>query len=962
MMLGKDELIQIINQLITPPAEAWKNDPFEVLVKQCPKELFEKYLDSPIEDAIPSTSEDVRTVNTDARIRFSQILGGLYLELAACLDSMRVPDTDEYKLISLQDVAIIKKSFEFFLLTGILPFLEPGVGLPASSRSTFIKSWKLYDGNKEACIERLDFAAEVIVTLLKSNDAILVQFLPKFIYDMLAVRYQLLDLNVEKYEPQMEDILSKCPTDLIFGALMFLTQDRKPSVTPRWLKVACGTQMTLILVGEDGLSHLMQYYSERAGDTWTDNLPMTKQVAWHLATVPKMFKHPFKYHEIISNQFFSLFHKGKTPDRNLLNVFVSYVDQLRVRFSLNADLTVYDKILNFWEILDKNIREKTTVSRKIETFHPNHIKNLQLLTELQSSMQPKRIRALVNVFLACAESVPYVKDILKFVMDNVGSLGVTIYQFVMVPFRTIELRKKVSSMIQEIGPNANGEDSTSDELWLTGFENPDDGVSARLETAFYVVDNILCSAQIRTMLEMMNSALDDFLKVSEKEREDDSARFVQLEGAKFLSSFHAHLLIGCCYERLCTISNDSGFSSEECHSLFRLSENILNNATSKYMRLVNRKRNVDVFQLSDNEKKELQCTQETVKMALPLISTLLYITQLQHRLQDLQAKSIEAMANFIKVSDAFPSDDIAFNAALEDAKGQLRRYKIDVNQVSPPIIPQRTEQRRRYAQIDICSEWIDELHEDEPAVKGGALMQISKAFRNKTWQCQKLLDYGAFETVKEMLADEDSYVYLSAINCLCEMSIYDYTIFDSVIDYYEELSEREPKDEQLTIRIGRLAEAVGKLMITRGEYSLSYFDRLATVFMKGINEQDEILRASCCGAFGNLIKATKGRGVEKWMDRLLRTLRNIIRVDRKPLVRRAAVDLIRYSLKGAGSDMFTILREHLLDLHREVRTLHNTDRDDTVRLHAQLCLDEINAALNENQDDTERGYHRRIRF
>ncbi|EGT33757.1 CBN-EKL-6 protein [Caenorhabditis brenneri] len=961
-MLSKDELIQIINQLITPPAETWQNDPFEVLVKQCPKEIFDKYIDSPIEDAVPSTSEDVRTVNADARIRFSQIIGGLYLELAARLDSMRAPDTDEYKLVSLQDVSIIKKSFEFFLLTGILPFLEPGVGLPASSRSTFIKSWKLYDGNKEACIERLDFASEVIVNLLKSNDAILVQFLPKFIYDMLAVRYQLLELRVEKYEPQMEEIFSKCPTDMLFGALMFLTQDRKPSVTPRWLKIACGTKMTSILVGEDGLSHLMKYYLERAGDTWTENLPMTRQVAWHLATVPKMFQHPLKYHEIISNQFFSLFYKEKVPDRNLLNVFVSYVDQLRVRFSLNADLTVYDKILNFWEILDKDIKDRTNVSQKVEIFHPNHIKNLQLLTELQSSMQSKRIRALVNVFLACAESVPYAKDILKFVMDNVGSLGVTIYQFVMVPFRTIELKKKTTSMIQEIGQNANGNESTLDELWLNGFENQDEGVSARLETAFYVVDNVLCSAQIRTMLEMMSAALDDFLKVSEKEREDDSARFVQLEGAKFLSSFHAHLLIGCCFERLCTISGDSGFSSEECHTLLRLSENILNNATSKYMRLINRKRNLDVFKLSETEQKELQCTQQTVRMTIPLISTLIFITQGQHRLQDLQLKAIEAMANFIKVSEAFPTDDLAFNAVLEETRVMLKNYKIDVNQLSPPIIPQRTEQRRRYTQMDICTEWIDELHEDEPAVKGGALMQISKAFRNKTWHCQKLLDYGAFETVKEMLAEEDSYVYLSAINCLCEMSTYNYEISDSVIEYYEELSEREPKDEQLTIRIGRLAEAIGKLMLARGEYSISYFDRLATVFMKGINEQDEILRASCCGAFGNLIQATKGRGVQKWMDRLLRALLNVIRADRKPLVRRAAVDLIRYSLRGAGRDMFTILREHLLDLYREVRTLHTTDRDDTVRLHAQLCLEEINAALNENQEDTERGYHRRIRF
>lgn len=135
--------------------------------------IIEKYGDSQPEDIIPSTSDDVRTVNADARIQFSQIIGGLYLDvsdalktekfekcefqLATLLKSNRTTCTDEYQLLSLQDVASIKNSFEFFILTGVLPFLEPGVGLPASARSSFIKSWKLYDGNKETCAEKVSF-------------------------------------------------------------------------------------------------------------------------------------------------------------------------------------------------------------------------------------------------------------------------------------------------------------------------------------------------------------------------------------------------------------------------------------------------------------------------------------------------------------------------------------------------------------------------------------------------------------------------------------------------------------------------------------------------------------------------------------------------------------------------------------------------------------------------------------
>lgn len=962
-MVVKDELVQVINQLITPPAETWKNDPFEVLVKQCPKVLIDKYVISHTDESVPSTSDDSKTVNFDARIQYSQLLGGVYLELASVLHSMRATTTDEYQLMSLQDVSVIKKSFEFFLLSGIAPFLEPGVGLPPSSRSTFIKSWKVYDGKTESCIERLEFAAKIIVALLESNQAITVQFLPKFIYDILAVRYQLLELKFDKYEAQLDEILSKCPIDLLFAGLMFLTQDRKTTKTPMWLKVACGKQMTKILVGKDGLSHLLHYYRERAGDSWTDNLPLTKQVAWHLATVPKMFRHPLKYHEIISNQFFELIGNQKETDKTAMTVFINYVDELRVRFSLNADLTIFDPILNFWEILEKKVHNKTmTHSEKIEGFSPKYVRNLQLLSELQSAYDVKRIRAVATCFFACIESIPYIKDVLKAALDGVASLGYTLYHYVLTPSLAITIEKQIKTnpKIQEIG-ESNGGDAPDEELWVHGFENPDEGIARRLDTAFYVVDNVMASHSVRTLMEIMNAALEDFLKVNEKEREEDMARFVDLEGAKHYSSAHSHLIVGCCYERLTSISDDAGFSIEECIQVMRITESILNVATGKFLRVAARKRKVDVFQMTAEEKKEFDHTRSTARMCLPVISTIFYLTQGTTRLQDIHFKSMEAMANFTKASDLLPSDDPTFNAAVDEAKVLLRKLKIDVNQVNAPVIPQRAE-RRRYSQHDICNEWIEELHEDEPAIKGGALMQIAKQFRQRSWHCQKLLDYGAYESVKDMVTDDDSYVYLSAINCLCEMALFDRHLFEGVIEYYEEMCSIPQKDVKTIIVVGRIAEAVGKLVIARGESSINYFDRLATLFMNGINEQDEVLRASSCGAFGNLLMATNGRGIDKWLDQLLQSLTNVIRLDRSNLVRRAATDLIRHALRSAGRDMFVLLRERLLDIHREVRLLWRTDRDDTVRLHAQLCVAEIDSALNQNQEDTDRGYQRRIRF
>lgn len=962
-MAIKDEIIELITKLVTPPAERWENDPFEVLLKQCPKHVFEKYVDPIIEDAIPSTSDDVRTVNADARVQFSQILGGLYLELAGVLETQRSTTNDEFQLVSVQDINAVKSSFQFFLLTGVIPFLEPGVCLPASSRSSFIKSWKLYNGDKEKCAERLSFAAKVFVTLLKSNDHIASLFLPKFIDDIIGIHYQLNELKANKYESELEEIISKCRPDVLFGSLMHLSRGGKSQIPPMWLKGACGKVLSTILVGEGGLALMLQYYHERAGDNWTDHLPMTKSVAWCLAAVPKIFSHPLRYHENISKQFFEIFWSQKTPEKNTLNLFKSYVDEVHVRFSHNANVTVFDKILNFWEVLDKRVRNGTQMhSEKVEEFCMNDIKNLQLLSQMQNSYDVKRIRRITTCLFACAQHVPYVKDVLRVVLDGAANLGYTLYQYVVTPSLHVRLEKKsvTSSKIQEIG-ETNGNATPAEELWLEASTNADEGVGRRLEDVFYITADVVGSARLRAIMEMINVALEEFLRVSEKEREDDAARFVQLEGAKLFSSAHSHFVVGCCYEQITEYATIKGFSQEECVQLLKITENILNNATLKLVRLQNRKRSVDIFTLTDSEREEFDATRDTAKLCLPFVSMIFFFTQSGSRMRDVIMKAVEAMANYIKASDCFPSPDASYNATIAESKNFLRKLEIDMKDVTPPAVPQKNE-RRRYSQLDICSEWIEELHEDEPAIKGGALMQISKAFHNRTWHCQKLIDYGVHETVKDMIIEEDSYVFLSAINCLCEMSLFDRYHFESIIEYYEELMAANNKADKLIIRIGRIAEALGRLVLIRGESSITYFDRFATVFMIGIKEPNEILRASSCGAFGNLLMATHGRGIEKWLEQLLHTLTNIIRVDRSPQVRRSAADLVRHSLKAAGKDILVILREQLLDIHREVRQLYKTDRDETVRLHAQLCCEEIDAALRQNNEESEKGYHRKIRF
>lgn len=76
-----------------------------------------------------------------------------------------------------------------------------------------------------------------------------------------------------------------------------------------------------------------------------------------------------------------------------------------------------------------------------------------------------------------------------------------------------------------------------------------------------------------------------------------------------------------------------------------------------------------------------------------------------------------------------------------------------MNTVSAPPVQQRNE-RRRFSGGDICQDLIEELNEDEAAIRGGTLMTIAKSFRNRSYVCQRLLEYGVFDIVKGVCLED----------------------------------------------------------------------------------------------------------------------------------------------------------------------------------------------------------------
>ena len=68
----------------------------------------------------------------------------------------------------------------------------------------------------------------------------------------------------------------------------------------------------------------------------------------------------------------------------------------------------------------------------------------------------------------------------------------------------------------------------------------------------------------------------------------------------------------------------------------------------------------------------------------------------------------------------------------------------------------------------------------------------------------------------------------------------------------------------------------------------------------------------------------------------------IITTDKAVEARRAAVTVIRQLFVGLQSEMIAFLKDEILPIYRSLKEVYYHDKDDVMRLQAQLALEELN--------------------
>ncbi|CAI5445414.1 unnamed protein product [Caenorhabditis angaria] len=944
--------IDAIKCSISKPDITWKDDPFENPYKILREKIGET-----------STEQD----NTsDLRLNFAILLGKVYLKLAEQIEIQKSNIEDEYQVLSLNNITLICESFQFFVLTSILPFVEEGVGIGAQYRSKFVKSWKLFNGDIKEQKKYLENAANVIVNLFQANEPLRIQLTKKFIDDLMALRFQLQSIGISKFDENLSKIIEDSPKDLQISALLALCKNKRGA--PVWLQNVCGQELSKILMKSDGLFNFLVYYDDVGGDNWTENIPLRRFVAQVLAMVPKIEKtSTLSYHTNIFKQFLAIFDKtasNQQSNKKVYQIFCEFVSILQQssqqKYKNSANLVIFDYLLRDLEILAEQMHTTTSFDRKIENFDDiqNNLEIIENMIKIGGFEPNERILRLFTVFLTL-ERFEIAKDILKKV-ENPGDL---LYSYIMRESRNLRILEKEKPKVIEIIDEEKGKEG--EELWIDGIEEKEIGLARRLEFVCDSLDKLFekRSLSADVLLEMLSNGVEEWMKNIDCS-EEDSYRFV--ENSEQNNALYSHLLVGYCFERIAGYLSEDGFVLENSKSIFallKIVESVILKS-NKFMNFLIKKSNeMDIFKISEEDGSRFEVMIETAKMAIGLAGGIVVAATFHQNILENLENAFQSLKKFVEISSSLPTslNNDKLQAICEDARKLLDLMNIRVDQhVSEPSTSGFSTQT--FKNSDECEEMLQDLRnpQEELAIRGGVLIQISKIFRKRNLKfIKRFEELDVFEEVKTQIVHPDSYIFLSAINCLGEMAVYNRNYLDKLIDLY---SDMENSSEEQIIRKGRICEALGKIFKELGQVSIFYLDRICRIFLESIKQNEEIIRASSCSALGDIIIASRGRGIEKWLDEVLHIIDSLVLIDKSALVRRCAVDLIRQLIRSCSSDILQILGSRLRDIHRKIISIWKYDRDDIVRLHAQLCIDELNAELKNLFEEENSRYCRTIKF
>uniref|UniRef100_A0A914YWC7 RNA polymerase II assembly factor Rtp1 C-terminal domain-containing protein n=1 Tax=Panagrolaimus superbus TaxID=310955 RepID=A0A914YWC7_9BILA len=731
-------------------------------------------------------------------------------------------------------------------------------------------------------------------------------------------------------------------------------------------------EMKALLASPKGLSKLLLYFNDFGGESfWNNTIPLSC-VATLLSTKPPQEESYQKYTLSIFSQFLDIMKNSKFGS-NLSLLFVLTVDKLYAKAPHLVEVQLVDKIIRPWELLlERGIENSST---KENGFWNANLDGSLVILKSWLSAQPQqysikkfsfanRFLKLVPLFLhlcgqasASEELKDFCNDLCliltRLLNEDMKESEVLMKHMLNDGNKThgyFKISPEKKSVISEVKEGALTIKYRVNLEILDDHLDEETLLDLKIDSFRLIVKSISTEDAIKCLVVLISDCLNAWVSNdSVINLEENSLRFVpELEThiAEHSKRLKAVYILCSVVDILTSIEAD--FPSNILTDMINIAMKLLLNANQRLSSIIN----VDVVKEENKDLKNIEA--QTTILAVGLVSAILANgmndDSLKYRLQDVGKEMNNFCKTFQKLSDNTFID--LYKSAYESCEQLLELFSNDLHwdiSTAAPESKKVTPKRSKRAMNKI-EEWKLSLDgEEEDAIKGGVLIEISQALRCKDKNI--FSNSNDFEWVWKVALDNainpDSYVFLASVNVLAELSYWQNEIFlPRLVECFTSWDDSNlSKDVSLMWKC-KLGEALAKVFKQIGNFSVIYFDQFSNSLLHLTKAGDELIRSSALSSFADLIMACRGRKYDDMIQELLLLVSQYLKDESTTLVRRAAIHLLRCLLFSADDNLLTIFSDTIRDVHRMLKRIWLHDQDDVVRFHAELALIDLKSIMH----------------
>ncbi|NXN90186.1 TNG6 protein, partial [Bombycilla garrulus] len=234
-------------------------------------------------------------------------------------------------------------------------------------------------------------------------------------------------------------------------------------------------------------------------------------------------------------------------------------------------------------------------------------------------------------------------------------------------------------------------------------------------------------------------------------------------------------------------------------------------------------------------------------------------------------------------------------------------------------------------------------YDPQPPSRAAALRRLASLVTQREPEALRLQEK-LLQVFLENLQHEDAFVYLSAIQGVALLSSeYPGRILPVLLAQYE-CPAQGTGDAVAAVTRMKLGEVLMRVTRALGDMVFQHREPLIRAFLRGARDPDSALRASSLSNLGELCQHL-GFQLGSIIQEVTCCVTAIARTDPEAEVRRAAVHVVVLLLRGLSEKVTEVLQDVLRDLYRLLKHVATAERDAATVLHAQLALQELDAAM-----------------